>query len=415
MTIAKTSIDGLKKKAGSLFLALLVSACSSSGEKTVVSQGEFVKTIMLSAALQAERSQLFAAPLTDTWRIQIKWMVPEGQNVGAGEAVVRFDTANLSGEIEKCRLDLQTKTEEIKQKKADQDFKMKQLAVGVQTAEVERQKRAIDAAVPMEVITRYDYDQNQLNLKRADQDLAKKRREEQLECSDMQTQLAKMDLDRQDMMAKLDNFERQLERMTLKAEKGGAVVYGIDPYKERKVQPGDTVSATTVVAEIPEVSSLYVESWASESELRYLKQGQPVDLVLDAEPNKTWRGNIHDIVSKGERRRIWGAGNLFRVVIRMEDLDLGLMKPGMSVRCEIPVMRVPDAWLVPLDRVSLDGGAVWIKRSKDKVERIEFLGINEFHVALSPGCFKTGQEVKVFPLTEADLLRSSPVDSKGGI
>jgi hypothetical protein len=415
MTTFRKNIDIAKGiTAAALAVLFMTSACASGGDKVEIRRGEFVKTVMISGSLQAERSQQFAAPLTDNWRIQVNWMLPEGQSVVAGDPVVRFDTANLGGEIEKSKLDLQSKKEEIKQKKADLTFQHSQLLAGVQQAEVERQKRSIDAAIPQELITRYEYDQNQLNLKRAEQELAKKKREEQLGQNEMQTQLAIMELDQGDIVAKLQRQNRQLESMTLRADRSGTVIYGVDPYKERKVQPGDTVTATTVVAEIPEAESLFVESWASESDLRFLKTGQAVDLILDTLPDKVWGGTIHQVVAKGEHRRVWGTGNLFRIIISMKERDLSLMRPGMSVRCEVPVMKVSDAWLVPLALVRVEGEQCWIKRAGMKMERVKPLGINEFMVALAPTSLASDQRHFVRPIQDGDVPEGDSPDADRG-
>ena len=100
------------------------------------------------------------------------------------------------------------------------------------------------------------------------------------------------------------------------------------------------------VASIPEVHSLEVEAWAGETDAARLEAAMPVRIVLDADPSRDFEGVVDSIGTAGERRESWGRGSYRRVAIRMDRVDPGIMKPGMSVRCEINLQADTDPSLV---------------------------------------------------------------------
>jgi len=59
------------------------------------------------------------------------------------------------------------------------------------------------------------------------------------------------------------------------------------------------------------------------------------ELTLDAFPARRLTGRVVDVGSAGERREQWGREPYFLVRIEMNELDVEIMKPGMSVRCVI--------------------------------------------------------------------------------
>ncbi len=73
-------------------------AVDGSGPRVV--RGDFRPAVVMTGSLVALRSEEFKVPVTQNWRLQIKWMAKEGDPVKPGDPVVRFDTANLASDIE---------------------------------------------------------------------------------------------------------------------------------------------------------------------------------------------------------------------------------------------------------------------------------------------------------------------------
>jgi multidrug efflux pump subunit AcrA (membrane-fusion protein) len=159
------------------------------------------------------------------------------------------------------------------------------------------------------------------------------------------------------------------------------VIYAVDDWSGRKVQVGDTVYATSLVATIPDLTSLLVQAWISETHIQRIKTGQSVDLFLDAYPDKHYKGVIQEISKSADPVRRWGKSNYFRVDIAMETLEPDIMKPGMSVRCEVRGPEYKDAFLVPLEMTSFDGQSFWIRPAGGGNLKLAALDYDEFAVA----------------------------------
>ena len=162
--------------------------------------------------------------------------------------------------------------------------------------------------------------------------------------------------------------------MTLIARTEGAVLYAVDEWSGRKVQVGDTVFATYTVAQVPDLSSLQVQAWISETHIQHIKTGQSVDLSLDAYPDKHYRGVTGEISKSAEPVRRWGRSHYFRVHIEMEKLDPDIMKPGMSVKCEVQGPQYEDVLLVPLEMTLFDGQSFWIRPAGGEPLKLKALG-----------------------------------------
>jgi multidrug efflux pump subunit AcrA (membrane-fusion protein) len=346
-----------------------------------VAQGTFQPTVVLTGTLTALRSEDFKVPITDTWRVQIKWMVKEGESVKPGDPVVRFDTASLASSIETAQDSLKAKWEEKARKVDEYENQKFELDVEVKKAENDNRQKALDASIPEGLESRYEYDRKQLEKKISDQALASALTNRSVKRADMESQIQTLTIEAAELEAKLKKLRNSLNDLTLVARTEGAVIYAVDDWNGRKVQVGDTVFATSSVATIPDLTSLLVQAWISETHIQRIKTGQSVDLYLDAYPDKQYGGAIREISKSADPVRRWGKSNYFRVDIAVEKLEPAVMKPGMSVRCEVRGPEHKDVLLVPLEMTSFDGQSFWVRPAGGGALKLAALDYDEFVVA----------------------------------
>jgi multidrug efflux pump subunit AcrA (membrane-fusion protein) len=350
-----------------------------------VTKGNFRSTVVLTGTLVSLRAEEFKVPIIENWRVQIKWMVKEGESVKPGDPVVRFDTANLASDIETAQDSLRTKREEKTQKEADYQHQKFELDVEVRKAENDNRQKEIDASIPPGLEAKYEYDRKQLEKKRSDFSLESARTNRIVKLAEGESQIKTLEIEVRDLEAKLENLKRSLSSLTLAANTAGAVLYAVDEWSGRKVQVGDTVYSTYVVAQIPDMSSLKVQALISETHIQRINTGESVDLSLDAYPDKHYRGVIGEISKSAETVRRWGRSHYFRVQIEMEKLEPEIMKPGMSVKCEVQGPQYNDVMLVPLEMTLFDGQSFWIRPARGEPLKLKALGFNEFLVAVGAG------------------------------
>jgi len=348
-----------------------------------VTKGDFRPVLVLTGSLKALRSEEFKVPVTENWRIQIKWMAKEGDPVKPGDPVVRFDTANLASDIETAQDSLRTKLEEKAQKEADYRHQKFELDVEVRKAENDTRQKAIDAAIPPGIESKYEYDRKQLEKKRSDYTLEGALTNRRVKLVEAETQIKTLEIEVQQLKATLEKSQNSLGGMTLCARTAGSVVYDVEEWSGRKVQVGDTVYSTRLVAQIPDLSSLQVQGWISETHIQQIKVGQEVDLYLDAYPDKRYKGVVREVSKSAEAIRRWGQSHYFRVAIDMEKMDPEIMKPGMSVKCEVFGARDKDALLIPLEMTFFDGESFWVRPGSGQPLKVAPLGFDEFVLAAS--------------------------------
>jgi multidrug efflux pump subunit AcrA (membrane-fusion protein) len=335
-------------------------------------------------------------------------MVPEGDYVKAGDPVARFDTSTLVSDIENSEMSLQVKEEERTQKLADYNHQKFELEVKAKQADVDYKKKEIDASIPRGITTNYEYDHSQLDLKKSGHSLNSAQMEKEVKLAEIKSQIKRMEIEIDEIRTKLEHLQGTLKKMTLYAATSGTVVYGKHEWQGRKIQVGDTVFPTWIVATIPDKNSLQVEAWVNETDIHKVKPRQKVNLFLDAYPGKRFTGIVKEVLNNAEEKKEWGKSHYFRVDIRMDKRDLDIMKPGMSVKCIVRVVQHRGVLLIPLDIAyfDVDNQVFRVKPKGKEPIKITPLGFNESWLALG--------EDQHREIAEGTLLE--PLDStfKGG-
>jgi membrane fusion protein (multidrug efflux system) len=142
-------------------------------------------------------------------------------------------------------------------------------------------------------------------------------------------------------MAKLDEAQRELDHTVIYAPYDG-IVTQVDT-----VQPGMYLAAATAAFGIVSTEHVWVEANPKETELTWVKPGDPVDVSVDTYPGRTWKAEVESIApNSGSEFSVLPAqntsGNWVKVVQRIPvrirvDRKPGdpELRAGMSVEAEI--------------------------------------------------------------------------------
>ena len=300
-----------------------------------VAGGERPEGLVLSGALRAAEAEYFVVPRASSWQIQIKWLIEEGSRVESGDAIARLDPGNTEENLEEAR----DKLLEKKQEKVLHDTQARLdrlgLEVALAKAEAELAKARLDADVPQDVLQGKDFRQRQLELQKKKDALDAAR---MALLSGEATRIATEFGDRLDigeLEESIKEYEKELDSLVMRATRSGIVVHEEHPWFGRKFREGDRVQASFILASIPDLETLQVRAWAMEPELPLLSVGQRARLYLDAFPAEEYEGEVIAVGASGQKRSQWGKAPYFPVTIRLDRIDEQIMRPGMSVRCEL--------------------------------------------------------------------------------
>ena len=144
--------------------------------------------------------------------------------------------------------------------------------------------------------------------------------------ADLEKAQASYEQAQQDVIRMKSQYERaqtNLGYATIKSPVDGTVI-------SRKVDVGQTVAASFQTPDLFEIaedlSKMQIETSVSEADIGMVKEGQRVTFTVDAYPNKTFEGRVHQI-----RLSPTTTSNVvvYTVVIEVDNSDLSLM-PGMT-------------------------------------------------------------------------------------
>jgi len=338
-----------------LLTTLFVVACACSvgegdptpvvrvADQSVAVEGATAGGLLLTGVLRATDSELLDTPTATTWQLSLQWLIEEGSTVEPGDAIARFDPGATQINLHNKQDQLETKHQERESRIAQDAIRRMELELALRKAEVAYKKAQIDAAVTQDLLAGKDYRQRQQLLRETKQAFENAQLDSLDHETASRTGISEMDIEVLELGKDIEDLEDELGSLTLRASRRGIVLHEMHRWFGRPVRVGDRMQATMPVASIPEVHSLEVEAWAGETDAAQMKAGMAVSLLLDADPSLDFDGIVEFIGSAGERRESWGRGSYRRIGIRVNRVDPEIMKPGMSVRCEVDLQATTDS------------------------------------------------------------------------
>jgi hypothetical protein len=175
-----------------------------------------------------------------------------------------------------------------------------------------------------------------------------------------------------------------LSKFIINAPSDGMVIYKRDRSgTKRKV--GSSISAwDNVVATLPDMSSMISKTYVNEIDVSKVKAGQPVDIVVDAFPEKKYKGSVISVANIGEQLPNADA-KVFEVLIKVEGSDL-ILRPSMTTGNQIVTKTIPDVTYIPIECVQAGADSIPFVFMKNGNKQIVVLGeSNENHIIIEQG------------------------------
>ncbi len=140
------------------------------------------------------------------------------------------------------------------------------------------------------------------------------------------------------------------------APENGMVIYDRD-WNGKKKEKGSQIEAwRPIVATLPDLSAMVSKTYVNEVDISRIKQGQKVEIGLDAFPEKQLSGTVTQVANIGEQRPNSDA-KVFEVTIKVHEADTTL-RPAMTTSNMIITDYVENALIVPLEAVHSQGDSI---------------------------------------------------------
>ena len=292
-------------------------------------------SMLISGSIEAKISQIFSVPVANSWQVQIKWMAEEGIKVKAGDEVVIYDTASLSSEVEQKEAELRKAQSEAKRSRLQLELELEQAKFRDEKAKLDLEKAELEASVPEQLLSKLEFAQNQLKLKKAEQEAKEAALALTVKQEALDTDMQRHTLTLQGVSNQLQRAKNLFANMTQVAKSDGTVQYVDHPWNGTKIRSGDTVQRGFTVLKIPSTDNLMVQGWLNEVDVARVQPGDKVDILVDAIPDLKLKGVIEKISNQAEPRERWGESAYFSLGIRIDGETDARLIPGMSVVAQL--------------------------------------------------------------------------------
>jgi HlyD family secretion protein len=373
-----------------------------------VRRADFIISVRTRGDIKSAHSSILKAPQVPGLRIV--HLATNGRPIKKGEVVVEFDGVTQEQNVIQRGTNVRVAEGDIVQTKATQKMSDEADAMNKMTSEYALERAKLDAS-KAEVLSAIEGEKNRIAVGVAEGSLQQVKASINAHQVGNEADLGRLGQRRDKATKDLNQAQGYLGMMQLRAPTDGLVnvlpnfrsqgTFGqsTPPFKE-----GDNVFNGMEIAEIPDLSQMYINLNLEEVDRGKLQMGQAVQVRVDAIPDKEFLGNI-DFISPIASLVFKGGSTpekTFPARATLKNMD-DRLRPGMSSTAEIIIERQPNMLLIPArSSFEKDGKpAVYVQIGKNFVVRPIQLGRRNDEDIIVTGGLKEGEIVTLESPDEA--------------
>ncbi|HNN92710.1 MAG TPA: HlyD family efflux transporter periplasmic adaptor subunit [Pseudomonadota bacterium] len=325
---------------------------ADSANLVTVEQKDLVLEVPVHGQLKSLDFEAINPPgdVTQIWQFKILRVLPEGTIVRAGQEVVAFDPSELEKQLHDTESELRGYVEELGKQQAEASLAGLDSHLSLADAESKLRKAELKADKPRDLTS-----QQQLALSEIDRSLAEKevsyqkQREHTRRIGDRSSHAI---LQGHIVLARNQVAEigRQIARLSVKATRGGTVIYKAN-WRGEKRKVGDSVWQGETLIEVASLQRMAAQGQVDEVDASRITVGQPVNLRLEAHPDKAYPGRVVQVANLVQSESPESRNKVLSLEITILESDALLMRPGMRFRGRIETERLPGILQIPLAAV----------------------------------------------------------------
>jgi membrane fusion protein, multidrug efflux system len=219
--------------------------------------------------------------------------VAENQHVNAGQVLYRLDPRQFQIALDSAKANLAQTQLTIEAMK--QDYKRMQSDISAEQAQVDLDQVNYDryaTLVKTDAVSEANYDQARYTLQTDQSKLASLKGQAEVQLARLagNADIAVTDHPQyQQAKAQVDEAQRELDHTVVKASFAGIVT------DVPAIAPGKYLQASTTAFYLVATDHVWVDANPKETELTYVRPGQPVTVTVDTYPDRTWHGTVASI------------------------------------------------------------------------------------------------------------------------
>lgn len=320
-------------------------------------------------------------------------LVREGQQVHKGQLLVQLDDADARSQLARAQAQLkqaESGSGDVQIQNATSQADLTKMTL--ERDEAQRSLQALQRLKERGAASQAEVDaaQDRLNKANADISVLQHRTGQQA----VQTRDASAQASIENARAAITAARQLIADSNITAPFDGTVY--LLPAKR-----GSYVNAGDLLLDVADLSRMQVRAFVDEPEIGHLKIGQPVKIIWDALPGKSWQGQLlttpSTVVSRGNR-------NVGELLTTVANVDRTLL-PNTNVGVTIVTYSRDGALVLPREAVHEEDGKnyIYVIKNMHLQRRLVQLGVSNLtHVEILNG-LSDGESVAVNSLSPTPL------------
>ncbi len=335
----------------------------------VVHKEQFSRQVTAEGTLVAAKATPVVAPPEARDRLKIAWLAEEGSLVKEGDVVVRFDPSDFEKQLEDSEADRKAAETKMAKERIQTAAVLRGRKRSAEVAEAELERTREFQRKDTEIFSR-----NQIIESEIDEDLSSARKDHAGRAATIESKVSRskiglLDIEKRSAQTQLDQAEKALASLEVKAPHDGILVYRRN-WRGELPRVGDSVWRGQSLAEIPLPDKMEAEVFVLEADAGGLEKGLPATVMIEAHPDRTYEAKIRRVDKLAKPRQRGVPIQYFGVVLALDHTDTDVMKPGQRVRGTI-LFADEEAIVVPRQAVQeKDGEQVIYRLDKGEFEPV---------------------------------------------
>ncbi|MGE0551377.1 MAG: efflux RND transporter periplasmic adaptor subunit [Kofleriaceae bacterium] len=302
-----------------------------------VARGDISDRTLLTGQLEAGSALDLIVPMTEAWQLTIRWLAEDGAVVKAGERVLEFDNSQFTTGLEEKRIAASDAADAFHSAR-----EISGLAIDVKEHELQQNKIALDRAtvladVPADLLPQRTVQERLLEKARAEVAVTKAQTElaSEKQAAGLDQEVKRIALEK--AKRAIDTAEKTIADLVMKAPRDGVMLVLDHPWRGNRFRTGDAVQPGMKIVTFPDLSQpMRVRAELSDVDDGRVAVGAKGTCTLDAysaEPTPCEVIELAPVAGTPARESLRRA---FSVVLSLPNTNAERMRPGMSVKVDLP-------------------------------------------------------------------------------
>lgn len=339
-----------------VLIAIVIAIVFSSGKTTSetimveVKEGEFRINVTTTGELEAKNSKKIIGPSNlrefRIWELKIEDIIPDGTVVDSGQYVARLDKTEFANKLKDKEIDLEQAQTQFTKTQLDTTLELREARNELINLKYNLEERqiAVDQSIYEPPATQR---QVQIDLDKAERSYQQAQNNYEIKKDKAIANMNEIEAELRKNQQEYDQMKALEKEFTIVAPQSGMVIYR-RRWDGQKQGIGSTINMwDPVVAELPDLSTMISKTYVNEIDISKVKAGQPVEIGVDAFPEKSYTGEVTEVANIGEQLRNTNA-KVFEVIIQINEFD-SILRPAMTTKNTIITDIIDSVLFLPIE------------------------------------------------------------------